>query len=30
MTGTDLPQIDSIDIRTAMTILSEAGWEMSN
>jgi len=29
MTGTDLTQIDSIDVRTAMTILSEAGWDMS-
>ena len=29
MTGTDLTQIDSIDVITAMTILSEAGWDMS-
>jgi len=29
MTGTDLTQIDSIDVRSAMTILSEAGWDMS-
>ena len=29
MTGTDLTQIDSIDVRTAMTILSEAGWDVS-
>ena len=29
MTGTDLSQIDSIDVTTAMTILSEAGWDMS-
>ena len=29
MTGTDLTRIDSIDVRTAMTILSEAGWDMS-
>jgi transposase len=29
MTGTDLTQIDSIDVRTAMTILSEAGWDMN-
>ena len=29
MTGVDLTQIDSIDIMTAMTILSEAGWDMS-
>jgi transposase len=29
MTGTDLTQVDSIDVRTAMTILSEAGWDMS-
>jgi transposase len=29
MTGADLTQIDSIDIMTAMTVLSEAGWEMS-
>ena len=29
MTGTDLSQIDSIDVTTAMTILSETGWDMS-
>src|ERR1700730_15069469 len=29
MTGTDLPQIDGIDVMTATTILSEAGWDMS-
>jgi transposase len=29
MTGTDLTQIDSIDVMTAMTILSETGWDMS-
>jgi transposase len=29
MTGTDLSQIDGIDVMTAMTILSEAGWDMS-
>jgi transposase len=29
MTGADLTQIDSIDIMTAMTVLSEAGWDMS-
>ena len=29
MTGTDLTQIDGIDVMTAMTILSEAGWDMS-
>jgi hypothetical protein len=29
MVGTDLTLIDSIDIMTAMTILSEAGWDMS-
>jgi hypothetical protein len=29
MTGSDLTQIDSIDGTTAMTILSEAGWDMS-
>ena len=26
MTGTDLTQIDGIDVMTAMTILSEVGW----
>jgi transposase len=29
MTGTELSQIDGIDVMTAMTILSEAGWDMS-
>ena len=29
MTGTDLTQIDGLDVMTAMTILSEAGWDMS-
>ena len=29
MPGTDLTQIDGVDITTAMTILSEAGWDMS-
>lgn len=29
MTGTDLTQIDSIDVMTAMTIISEAGRDMS-
>src|SRR5205809_5455489 len=29
ISGTDLTRIDSIDIMTAMTILSEAGWDMS-
>jgi transposase len=29
MVGTDLTLIDSIDIMTAMTIVSEAGWDMS-
>ena len=29
MTGTDLTQIDGIDVTTTMTILSEAGWDMS-
>jgi transposase len=29
MVGTDLTLIDSIDVMTAMTILSEAGWDMS-
>jgi transposase len=29
MTGTDLTQIDGIDLTTTMTILSEAGWDMS-
>ncbi len=29
MTGTDLTQIDGIDVMTAATIISEAGWDMS-
>lgn len=29
MTGTDLTQIDGIDVMTATTILSEVGWDMS-
>jgi transposase len=29
MTGTDLTQIDGVDVMTATTILSEAGWDMS-
>jgi transposase len=29
MTGVDLTQIDSIDVRTAATVISEAGWDMS-
>jgi transposase len=29
MTGVDLTQIDSIDLMTAMTIFSEAGWDVS-
>jgi transposase len=29
MTGTDLTTIDGIDVMTATTILSEAGWDMS-
>ena len=29
MTGTDLTLIDSIDVMTATTILSEVGWDMS-
>jgi transposase len=29
MTGTDLPRIDGIDVMTATTIISEAGWDMS-
>jgi transposase len=28
MTGTDLTQVDGIDVMTATTILSEAGWDM--
>src|SRR6266404_2978432 len=30
MTGTDLTRIDGVDVMTTMTILSEAGWDMSN
>src|SRR5229473_288382 len=29
LTGTDLTQIDGIDVMTATTILSETGWDMS-
>jgi transposase len=29
MTGTDLTQIDGIDVRTAATVIREAGWDMS-
>src|SRR5262250_3391674 len=29
MTGTDLTQIDCVDVMTAATIISEAGWDMS-
>ena len=29
MTGTDLTQIDGIDVMTAATIVSEVGWDMS-
>jgi transposase len=29
MTGTDLTQIDGIDVLTATTVISEAGWDMS-
>ena len=29
MTGTDLTQIDGVDVMTAMTILSEVGWDMT-
>jgi hypothetical protein len=29
MTGTDLAQIDGIDVMTATTIRTEAGWDMS-
>ena len=29
MTGTDLTQIDGIDVMTAATIISEVGWDMS-
>ena len=28
-TGTDLTQIEGIDVLTAMTVISEAGWDMS-
>ena len=29
MTGVDLTQIDGIDVMTAMTVISEVGWDMS-
>ena len=29
LTGTDLTRIDGIDVMTATTIISEAGWDMS-
>lgn len=29
MTGVDLPRIDGIDVVTATTVISEAGWDMS-
>ena len=29
MTGTDLTRMDGIDVMTATTIISEAGWDMS-
>ena len=29
MTGTDLIQIDGIDVMAAMTMASEVGWDMS-
>jgi transposase len=29
MSGTDLTRIDGVDVMTAMTILSEVGWDMS-
>jgi len=29
MTGTDLTRIDTIDVRTAAMVISEAGWDMS-
>ena len=29
ISGTDLTQIDGIDVRTAATVISEAGWDMS-
>jgi transposase len=28
VTGTDLTRIDGIDVLTAMTVISEAGWDM--
>ena len=30
MTGTDLTRIDAIDVRTAATVISEAGWDMTS
>jgi hypothetical protein len=30
LTGTDLTQIDGIDVTTTLTILSEAGWDRSS
>jgi transposase len=29
LTGTDLTQIDGIDVRTATTVITEVGWDMS-
>ena len=29
ITGTDLTRIDGVDVTTAMTVISEAGWDMS-
>ena len=29
MTGTDLTRIDSIDVMTATTVITEAGYDMS-
>ena len=29
MTGTDLTQIDGIDVMAVMTVVSEVGWDMS-
>ena len=29
-TGTDLTQIEGIDVLTAMTVISEAGWDRAN
>jgi len=29
LTAADLTRIDGIDVMTAMTIISEAGWDMS-